>query len=110
MMNLEHQEALVREVRDGWASSQGKVTVDLTVDMVMGQDDLLDRVFDFTFDVLGLRHVELRIREGPLGRCEKEPALIKAACRSAPRTAASVQGRSARRSGATACAESTPRG
>lgn len=63
MMNLEHQEALERGVRDGWASSQPKVTVDLTVDMVMGQDDLVDQLFDFTFDVLGLRYVELRIRE-----------------------------------------------
>jgi hypothetical protein len=30
---------------------------------VIEQDDLVDRVFDFAFDVLGLRYVELRIRE-----------------------------------------------
>ena len=79
MMILEHQEALVREARDGWASSQGKVTIDLTADMVIGQDDLVDQVFNFTFDVLGLRYVELRIREPTLGRRVKEPAVSGAA-------------------------------
>jgi hypothetical protein len=75
MTILEHQKALVREARDGLASSHPKVTIDLTVEMVMGQDDVIDQVFDFVFDVLGITTVELRIRERTLGRRVKVPAV-----------------------------------
>jgi hypothetical protein len=41
---------------------QTKGTIDLPADLVTQQSDLIDRVFAFAFDVLGLQTVELRVR------------------------------------------------
>ena len=63
MMVLEKAGARGGDGRDDGASSRTKVSVDLTADIVMARADLIDRVFDFVFDVLGVAHIELRIRE-----------------------------------------------
>jgi len=45
------------------AGSRSRATIDLPADMAGQPSDLFDRVFAFTFDVLGLQSVELRVRE-----------------------------------------------
>jgi hypothetical protein len=43
-----------------------KAMIDLPADLVSQPSDLFDKVFAFTFDVLGLQNIELRVREpGP---------------------------------------------
>jgi hypothetical protein len=41
---------------------QSKETIELPVDLLAQQSDLIDRVFTFVFDTLGLQTIELRIR------------------------------------------------
>jgi hypothetical protein len=48
-----------------------KVTIDLPTDMVLNDANLIEQVFDFTFDVLGAANVELRVREGAARPCLK---------------------------------------
>ena len=49
---------------DSTGSTSG--SIDLSADLVAAQPDLLDRVFAFAFDVLGLVTIDLRIRaSGP---------------------------------------------
>jgi hypothetical protein len=67
MMSLTPLSMRISNEQEIRASHQPKVTVDLTADMVMGCDNLIDRVFDFTFDVLGIVNVELRIYEAHRG-------------------------------------------
>ena len=50
-------------VFDDCASNGLKAMIDLPADLVGQPSDLFDKVFAFTFDVLGLRSVELRVRE-----------------------------------------------
>jgi hypothetical protein len=53
-----------RDGQDRYTFGRSKVTIDLPTDIVLQDDNLIDQVFDFTFDVLGVANVELRIREG----------------------------------------------
>ena len=48
------------------ATGGSKAMIDLPADLVGQPSDLFDKVFAFTFDVLGLQNIELRVREpGP---------------------------------------------
>lgn len=40
-----------------------KDTIDLPADLVTEQSNIIDRVLDFAFEVLGLQAIEMRIRE-----------------------------------------------
>ena len=50
-------------ILDDRATGGSKATIDLPADLVGQPSDLFDKVFAFTFDVLGLQTVELRVRE-----------------------------------------------
>ena len=63
MVVLENVGAHGGNGRDDGASSRMKVSVDLMADTVMARADLIDCIFEFVFDVLGIPHIELRIRE-----------------------------------------------
>ena len=52
-----------RDGQDSAIFGRSKVTIDLPTDMVLSNANLIEQVFDFTFDVLGAANVELRIRE-----------------------------------------------
>jgi hypothetical protein len=60
----EHSETLAGAVAIDYTAGRPKVPFDFTADQIIGYDNLVDRVFDFTFDVLSIRDVELRVREG----------------------------------------------
>jgi hypothetical protein len=64
MVLSEHGERLAGAGDNGRSVGRPKVTLDLTADQIIRYDNLIDRVFDFTFDVLGIGNVELRVREG----------------------------------------------
>jgi hypothetical protein len=49
-------------ILDDRAAGRSKATIDLPADMAGQPGDLFDKVFAFTFDVLGLQSVELRVR------------------------------------------------
>ena len=50
-------------ILDDCATGVSKAMIDLPADLVGQPSDLFDKVFAFTFDVLGLQTVELRVRE-----------------------------------------------
>ena len=50
-------------ILDDRATNGLKAMIDLPADLVGQPSDLFDKVFAFTFDVLGLQTVELRVRE-----------------------------------------------
>lgn len=62
MIILERDGALVWHKPDS-SSEQSKEFVDIPADLVMQPNNIIDRVLDLVFDTLGLRAVELRIRE-----------------------------------------------
>ena len=63
MIIAEHLDTLAGNGSDSRALNWQKVTLDLPVEMVLGQDDLIDQVFVFALDILGIVNLELRIRE-----------------------------------------------
>ena len=63
-LNASSEQSFV--VQECHAFSSTKVTIDLPTDMVLSDASLIDQVFDYTFDVLGIPNVELRIREANL--------------------------------------------
>jgi hypothetical protein len=50
-------------ILDNRATGGSKAMIDLPADLLEQPSDLFDKVFAFTFDVLGLQTVELRVRE-----------------------------------------------
>ena len=50
-------------ILDDRATNRLKAMIDLPADLAGQPSDLFDKVFAFTFDVLGLQTVELRVRE-----------------------------------------------
>jgi hypothetical protein len=50
-------------ILDDRVTGGSKALIDLPADLVGQPSDLFDKVFAFTFDVLGLQTVELRVRE-----------------------------------------------
>ena len=62
--------------RDGSLTTEGasertarwvKDTIEVPEDLVAQQPDLIDRIFTFAFDVLGLQTIDVRIRPVSLG-------------------------------------------
>jgi hypothetical protein len=68
MLIQEHTDTPTRDVGVDRAASRPQMTVDITADLVMGYDNLLDRLLDFTYDVLGVGDLELRDRIRRAGR------------------------------------------
>jgi hypothetical protein len=64
MITLDTPRERTRDSQDSASFGRSKVTIDLPTDMVLSDANLIEQVFDFTFDVLGAANVELRIREG----------------------------------------------
>lgn len=60
---LSQRESLIVNILGDSASGGSKAMVDLPADLAGQSGDLFDKVFAFTFDVLGLRNIELRVRE-----------------------------------------------
>jgi hypothetical protein len=80
MMILNRNGTLEWNRSDGDTASSTSGSIDLPADLLMQQSDLIDRVFAFAFDVLGLVRIELRIRATE-GTAEIQPALPTLACR-----------------------------
>ena len=62
MMILNRNGSLEWNPPEGGSAGSARASIDLPADLVAEQPDLLDRVFAFAFDVLGLVRVELRIQ------------------------------------------------
>jgi hypothetical protein len=67
MMMLSRNGSFTLNVLDDRAG-RSKATIELPADMAGQPGDLFDKVFAFTFDVLGIQSVELRVRtaEAPI--------------------------------------------
>jgi hypothetical protein len=63
MIMLSQNGSFMLNVMDDHAAGWSKATVELPADMAGQPSDLFDKVFAFTFDVLGLQSVELRVRQ-----------------------------------------------
>jgi hypothetical protein len=50
-------------ILNGATTSDSKALIDISADLIGQPSDLFDKVFAFTFDVLGLKTVELRVRD-----------------------------------------------
>jgi hypothetical protein len=66
MMILETLGERTRAGQERHAVRKSQATIDLPTDIVMHDDTLIDQILTFTFDVLGVVSVELRI-------CERAP-------------------------------------
>ena len=62
MMLLEKDGTLIWTGATADGAGPTRATIELPLDLLDQQSDLIDRVFAFAFDLLGLRAVELRIR------------------------------------------------
>jgi hypothetical protein len=63
MIMLSHSGSFTLNILDDRATGGSKAMIDLPADLVEQPSNLFDKVFAFTFDVLGLQTVELRVRE-----------------------------------------------
>jgi hypothetical protein len=63
MIMLSQSGSFTFNILDDHATGGSKAMIDLPADLVGQPSDLFDEVFAFTFDVLGLQTVELRVRE-----------------------------------------------
>ena len=63
MIMLSQSGSFTLNILDDRANGGSKALIDLPADMAGQTGDLFDKVFAFTFDVLGLQSVELRVRE-----------------------------------------------
>jgi hypothetical protein len=63
MIMLSQNGSFTLNILDNRATGDSKAMIDLPADLVGQPSDLFDKVFAFTFDVLGLKTVELRVRE-----------------------------------------------
>ena len=62
MIMLSRNGSFTLNILDDRAAGRSKATIELPADMAGQPGDLFDRVFAFTFDVLGIQSVELRVR------------------------------------------------
>ena len=62
MIMMSRDGSFTLNILDDRAAGRSKATIDLPADMAGQPGDLFDKVFAFTFDVLGLQSVELRVR------------------------------------------------
>jgi len=63
MIMLSQSGSFTLNVMDDRATGGMKAMIDLPADLVGQPSDLFDKLFAFTFDVLGLQTVELRVRK-----------------------------------------------
>jgi hypothetical protein len=63
MIMLSQSGSFTLNVLDDRANGGTKAMIDLPANLVGQPSDLFDKLFAFTFDVLGLQTVELRVRE-----------------------------------------------
>jgi hypothetical protein len=63
MIMLSRSGSFTLNILDDRVTGGPKALIDLPADLVGQPSDLFDKVFAFTFDVLGLQTVELRVRE-----------------------------------------------
>jgi hypothetical protein len=63
MIMLSQSGSFTVNILDDRATGGSKAMIDLPSDLVGQPSDLFDKLFAFTFDVLGLQTVELRVRE-----------------------------------------------
>ena len=62
MIILNRDGSLTTEAAPEYSDRQIKDTIEVPADQVGQQPDLIDRIFDFAFDVLGLQTIDVRIR------------------------------------------------
>ena len=62
MIMLSRNGSFTLNILDDRAAGRSKATIELPADMAGQPGDLFDKVFAFTFDVLGIQSVELRVR------------------------------------------------
>ena len=62
MMMLSRNGSFMLNILDDRAAGRSKATIELPADIAGQPADLFDKVFAFTFDVLGIQSVELRVR------------------------------------------------
>jgi hypothetical protein len=62
MIMMSRNGSFTLNILDDRADGRSKATIDLPADISGQPSDLFDKVFAFTFDVLGLQSVELRVR------------------------------------------------
>jgi hypothetical protein len=62
MIMLSSNGSFTLNVLDDRSAGRSKATIELPADMAGQPGDLFDKVFAFTFDVLGIQSVELRVR------------------------------------------------
>ncbi len=67
MIILSRDGSLTTEGTPGRVARRVKDTIEVPEDLVAQQPDLIDRIFTFAFDVLGLQTIDLRIRPVSLG-------------------------------------------
>jgi len=76
MIMLSRNGSFKLNILDDRAAGRSRATIELPADMVGQPGDLFDEVFAFTFDVLGIQSVELRVRaaEEPMRLAGATPA------------------------------------
>ena len=62
MIMMSRNGSFTLNILDDRAAGRSKATIELPADIAGQASDLFDKVFAFTFDVLGLQTVELRVR------------------------------------------------
>ena len=67
MIILNRDGSLMTEGTPERAANHIKDTIEVPADLVTQQPDLIDRIFAFAFDELGLKTIDVRIRPWSLG-------------------------------------------
>ena len=67
MIILKRDGSLTTDDAPEHAARRIEDTIEVSEDLIAQQPDLLDRIFSFAFDVLGLQTIDLRIRPVSLG-------------------------------------------
>ena len=67
MIILHRDGSLTSEAVPKHVARQGKDTIEVSEDLVAQHPDLIDRIFAFAFDELGLKSIDVRIRPVSLG-------------------------------------------
>jgi hypothetical protein len=62
MIVLNRDGSLTREAAPRCADRWVKDTIEVPEELVLQQPDLIDRIFAFAFDILGLQIIDVRIR------------------------------------------------
>ena len=68
MIILHSDGTLTAEGAPEHVARRRKETIDVPEDLIAQQSDLIDRIFAFAFDVLGLQSIDVRIRPARMDR------------------------------------------